>query len=86
MRAFILPVAVILSLGAASLALASTTTDGVIKSFDMKTHTLVLADGVSYVLPNGFKDPGLKIGEKVAITWDMKGKVYEATAVTILKS
>ena len=55
MRAFILPVAVILSLGAASLALASTTTDGVIKSFDMKTHTLVLADGVSYVLPNGFK-------------------------------
>ncbi|MDO8985331.1 DUF1344 domain-containing protein [Cypionkella sp.] len=87
MRAFMLPAAIILSLGSASLAMAApTTTDGVIKSLDMKTHTITLADGTAYMLPKGFKDPGLKVGEKVAVVWDLKGKIHEASAVSIVKS
>lgn len=87
MRAFMLPAAIILSLGSASLAMAApTTTDGVIKSLDMKTQTITLADGTAYMLPKGFKDPGLKVGEKVAVVWDLKGKIHEASAVSIVKS
>lgn len=87
MRAFMLPAAIILSIGAGSIAMAApTTTDGVIKSLDMKTHTITLADGTAYMLPKGFKDPGLKVGEKVAVVWDLKGKVHEASAVSKVKS
>ena len=87
MRAYMLPAAIILSIGSASLAMASgTTTDGVIKSLDMKTNTITLADGTAYMLPKGFKDPGLKVGEKVAVVWDLKGKIHEASAVSIVKS
>ncbi|MES2434665.1 MAG: DUF1344 domain-containing protein [Pseudomonadota bacterium] len=87
MRAYMLPAAIILSIGSASLAMAApTTTDGVIKSLDMKTHTVTLADGTAYMLPKGFKDPGLKVGEKVAVVWDLKGNVHEASAVSIVKS
>ncbi|MDZ4393702.1 DUF1344 domain-containing protein [Cypionkella sp.] len=86
MRAYMLPAAIILSIGAGSLAMAATTTDGVIKSLDMKTNTITLADGTAYTLPKGFKDPGLKVGEKIAVVWDLKGGVYEATAVSIVKS
>ncbi len=87
MRAYMLPAAIILSIGSASLAMAApTTTDGVIKSLDMKTHTITLADGTAYMLPKGFKDPGLKVGEKVAVVWDLNGNVHEASAVSIVKS
>lgn len=86
MRAYMLPAAIILSIGSASLAMAATTTDGVIKALDMKTNTLTLADGTAYMLPKGFKDPGLKVGEKVAVVWDLKGNVHEASAVSIIKS
>lgn len=86
MRAYMLPAAIILSIGAGSLAMAATTTDGVIKSLDMKANTITLADGTAYMLPKGFKDPGLKVGEKVAVIWDLKGKVHEASAVSIVKS
>ena len=86
MRAYMLPAAIILSIGAGSLAMAATTTDGVIKSLDMKTNTITLADGTAYMLPKGFKDPGLKVGEKVAVVWDLKGNIHAASAVSIVKS
>ena len=38
------------------------------------------------MLPKGFKDPGLKVGEKVAVVWDLKGNIHEASAVSIVKS
>ncbi len=85
MRSFLLPVAVILSMGGASLAMAATTTEGVIKSVDMAAHTVTLADGITYTLPASFKE-ALKAGEKVSIVWDMKGKVYEASEVKLVKS
>ena len=36
--------------------------------------SLVLDNGSSFTLPNTFKDPGLKVGEKVRVSWDMSGK------------
>ena len=86
MRAYMLPAAIILSIGAGSLAMAATTSNGVIKSLDMKTNTITLADGTAYMLPKGFKDPGLKVGEKVAVVWDLKDSIHEASAVSIVKS
>lgn len=56
---------------------------GVVKAFDLKNHTLTLDNGIAYVLPTSFKDPGLKAGEKVTIMWHMDGKNYDATQVTI---
>lgn len=85
MRSYVLPFALILSVGAAGAALAATTSTGVIKSVDMKAHTLTLADGTVYHLSAKFKDPGLKAGEKVSVLWDMKGKDHEASKVTITK-
>ena len=85
MRSYILPLTLIASIGAASVAFASTTSVGVIKAMDAKTHSLTLADGTVYMLPSKFKDPGLKVGEKVSIVWDMKGTAHDATAVTIVK-
>ena len=54
-----------------------------VTAFDMKAHSLKLADKKVFVLPAGFKDPGLKKGEKVEVTYTMvKGK-RDASAVTI---
>lgn len=85
MRSYILPAAIVAALGITSAAFAATKTEGVIKAFDLKAHTLTLADGSVYMLPTDFKDPGLKAGEKVAIMWDMKNSMHEASQVTIVK-
>ncbi len=87
MRSSLLPAAFVLMTAAAPMAFAApTTTAGVIKSFDTKAMVLILDNGISYQLPQGFKDPGLKAGEKVSVVWDMKGAVHEASAVTVEKS
>lgn len=67
---------------AASASLDQSVT-GMVKAFDLKTHTLTLDNGIAYVLPATFKDPGLKIGEKVTVKWHMNGKAYDASSVTI---
>ena len=56
---------------------------GTVKAIDLKNHSLTLANGVSYVLPSTFKDPGLKVGEKVTVKYQINGKAYDATAVSI---
>lgn len=85
MRSYLLPLVLMTSLGAAGMAMAATTTEGTIKSLDMKAQTITLADGTVYYLPANFKDPGLKVGGKVSVVWDMKGTKRDATAVTIVK-
>lgn len=85
MRSFALPLVFLAAMGSAGLAFAATTAEGTIKSIDTKAHTLTLSDGKVYMLPANFKDPGLKIGEKVSVVWAMKGTQYEATAVTVIK-
>ena len=85
MRSFIIPAAVAALLAASPVALASESATGAIKAFDMKAMTLTLADGTSYTLPSGFKDPGFKVGEKVQVVWDMNYGKHAATTVTIDK-
>jgi len=68
---------------AAPAAAAPQSVTDTIKSLDLSKHTLTLANGTSYTLPATFKDPGLKVGEKVTVKWTMKGAEHDAQSVTI---
>ena len=82
MRSNILPLALIASLGLGSAVLAAPTeTTGVIKSIDAKAMTVELADGTTYHLPAGYDVKPFKVGEKVVVSWEMKGTLKEATAL-----
>lgn len=63
--------------------MAAQSISGTVKAFDLKAHTLTLDNGIAYILPATFKDPGLKVGEKVTVKWQMNGKIYDATSVTV---
>ncbi|MER8725119.1 DUF1344 domain-containing protein [Mesorhizobium sp. M0833] len=76
--------AAVLASGTAAFAAVKHTT-GTIKSFDGTAMSLVLDNGATFTLPQTFKDPGLKVGEKVRVTWDMNGKDKIAEAVKIVK-
>ena len=58
---------------------------GNVKTVDVKTSMLTLKDGKAFVLPKDFKDPGLKAGVKVKITYDMKAGKRDASKVVIVK-
>ncbi len=47
--------------------------------------SLVLDDGSTFMLSKAFKDPGVKAGEKVRVSWDISGKNKIAEAVKIIK-
>lgn len=99
MRKFVAPLLIALVAAAPGAAFAASTAmpatkpavtsqadqsiSGTVKAFDLKAHTLTLADGKIYQLPSTFKDPGLKAGEKVTVHWKMNGSAYQATNVTI---
>lgn len=89
MRSYLLPIAVVLSMSGASFAMAATmtptTTDGVIKSISTKHHHVTLVDGTVYTLPAHFNAKGLKAGEKVTISWEMKGKKHEVSSIVMAK-
>ena len=68
-------------LGLGSAGFAATNTAGTIKTIDAKAGSVTLSDGTVYMLPSGFKLDTFKVGEKVSISWDMKGVVHEATAM-----
>ncbi|MCB2110143.1 MAG: DUF1344 domain-containing protein [Defluviimonas sp.] len=85
MRSYLSIPVLAVSLAVAGMAYASTTSTGEIKAIDMSAHTITLADGMVYYLPAGFKDPGLKVGEKVSVVWDMKNNEHQASEVTIAK-
>ena len=86
MRAVLIPAMIASILISAPLAFAAPVhAKGAIKAFDLKAMSITLADGKSYTLPKGFKDPGLKNGEKVDITWSMIGGKDVATDVAIVK-
>lgn len=80
-----LAIVAVLAAPAAALAAAPQTATGTVKSYNHSAMTLTLADGTNFMLPKGFKDPGLKAGEKVSIAYDMVGKKHEAKTVKILQ-
>lgn len=86
MRKLLVPAVAAAILSTSAVAFAATkNTTGTVKSFDTKGMTLILANGTEYILPRGFKDPGIKAGEKVTVAWDTKGGSKIAEKVTIAK-
>jgi Cu/Ag efflux protein CusF len=86
MRALFVPALAAALLATSMLAFAADSSTGMVKNFDLNGRTLTLENGTVYNLPSGFKDPGLKIGEKVSISWQMKDGKYMANTVSIQKS
>jgi hypothetical protein len=86
MRKFLFP-AVAAALMATSFGAfaADTHTTGAIKSLDTKAMTVTLDNGMIYTLPVGFKDPGLKVGEKIDIAWQLVNTKHQADMITVVK-
>jgi Cu/Ag efflux protein CusF len=85
MRRFVVPAAFLAAVAVTSLASAAQLTTGTIKAFDASAKTVTLQTGVVYYLPTGWKDPGLKAGERVQISFDMRDGKHMVDNVTILK-
>lgn len=85
MRSYIVPAMIAGILVATPVAFASQQATGTVKAIDLSAKTLTLTDGTTYTLPQGFKDPGIKAGERVQISWNMQGMAHEATMVTVVK-
>jgi len=61
-------------------AFAATTDVGPIKMIDTTKHQLTLTDGKTFVLPANFSET-FKIGDKVKVTYTMKGGKMMASDV-----
>ena len=85
MRAILIPTALAAAILTTPVAFAAQYATGAIKALDLKAHTLTLNDGTIYRLPAKFKNPGLKVGEKIQVSWDMLKGQHVATTVTIVK-
>lgn len=86
MRKLVVSATALTFLATASVAFAAVRhTTGKIKTFDGTAMSLMLEDGATFTLPKTFKDPGLKTGEKVRVSWEMSGKKKIAESVKIMK-
>lgn len=80
-KAFVAAVLVSAVMGSAVFA-AGTAAQGTIKALDAKAMTVTLEDGSVYGLPAGFKLDGFKVGEKVSLTWELKGTIKDIDTMT----
>ena len=67
-------------LGATNLAYAAEAT-GTIKSIDMSKHTVTLDNGSTYDVAKDVQVIGMRIGERVTLTYQQSGKAMDATAI-----
>lgn len=72
MRPQIIFAAAMLILAPMSAALAAQTS-GTITAVSKNADTITLSDGKTYALPEGIEDTKLSVGEKVQLTYSMKG-------------
>ena len=63
---------------------AALSATGTVKSYDAAQKTLKLTNGKVYQLGASFRDPGLKSGEKVKVSYEKSGSRMQADTVTIL--
>lgn len=83
MRKFLIPLLLVASVGASSVALAApSTAHGSIRSLDGKACTVTLSDKYVYQFAPKCDFTKLKAGEKVAITFSISGKLRKATAIS----
>lgn len=86
MRALFASVVVVSALSMVPAAFAAPLTmSGTVKSYDSSAKMLKLTNGDSFVIPASFKDPGIKVGEKIKVTYTKMGNKLEADTVTITK-
>ena len=87
MRKLIVSAAAAAFLASGSAAFAATIhhMTGTVKSFDETAMSLMLDNGSTFTLSKAFKDPGVKTGEKVRVSWETSGKQKMAESVKILK-
>lgn len=64
------------------VAMTPGSTSGTIKSISSKHNYIVLSDGWKYHLAAGFSLKDFKVGEKVSVSYTLKGKKHEVTAMT----
>jgi uncharacterized protein DUF1344 len=87
MRNVLVPAALALVLASSGFAMAATAAPqsitSTVKAFNGSTHLLTLANGIEYSLPATFKDPGIKVGERVTVKWEMNGKTFQADSVVV---
>lgn len=82
MRKFLVPLLLVASIGASSAALAAgTMATGTIASMDAKACKVTLNNKEVYQFPAKCDLSKFKVGEKVSITYTLKGKLYEATTI-----
>ena len=80
MRKYLVPAILTSVMLSSGLAMAAEAT-GVVKTWDLKTHTLMLQDGKAYILPASFvKADAFTTGKKVTIYFDMKAGQNVATS------
>lgn len=76
---------VVAAIGASSAAMAAhSVTKGVVESFDAKACTVTLADKTVYSFGTRCNLSKVKVGEKVTISWVMKGKVMVASQLVAI--
>ena len=78
------PIVASILLSTAALA-AGTTAVGTVKSVDTNGDSITLNDGGVYILSEGFEAESFKPGQKVAISFKMKGGKMIATSVKMAK-
>ncbi|SHL34114.1 DUF1344 domain-containing protein [Roseibium suaedae] len=81
MRRLIVPALAAAVLATSSAAFAAQTATGTVKSIDAKHKTITLSDGAVYHMPAKWKNPGLKQGAKVAVTFDKQNGANNASQV-----
>jgi hypothetical protein len=78
------PIVASILLSTAALA-TGTTAVGTVKSVDTNGDSITLNDGGVYILSEGFEAESFKPGQKVAISFKMKGGKMIATSVKMAK-
>jgi len=68
-------------IGVAGAAYAADST-GTIKSLDAAKNLVTLDNGVTYDVAKSVSLSGLKVGEKVKVTYTQSGKMMDASAIT----
>lgn len=86
MRKYLLPLLLVASLGASSVAMAaSETATGTIKALDAKACTVTLDNKTVYQFAAKCDFSKLLVGEKVTITFEKKGTVDDASKIEAAK-
>ncbi|WDR03708.1 DUF1344 domain-containing protein [Devosia algicola] len=91
MKKIIIPAALAIAMGMSGVAFAASTTatsapqtiTDTVKSFDLTAKTITLGNGIVYSLPDNFKDPGLKVGSKVSVKWEMNGTTHKVDSISL---